>query len=72
MESGALDEVIGLQKRVERGEWMTSMPVWTERPAPREEGRQKSEGNGTGARQGGRGVVEGTVYNHGVESNGNI
>ena len=34
---------------------MTSMPVWVERPAPREEGRRKSEGHGTGAR------------NHGVD-----
>ena len=44
VESGALEEFRGLQKRVERGEWMTSMPVWVERPAPREEGRRKSEG----------------------------
>ena len=43
------------------------MPVWVERPAPREERRRKSEGNGIGAQQGGRGVVEGTVYNHGVD-----
>ena len=34
---------------------MTFMPVWVERPAPREEGCQKSEGNGNGAR------------NHGVD-----
>ena len=50
VESGALEEFQGLQKRVERGEWMTSMLVWVERPAPREEGRQKLEGNGNGAR----------------------
>ena len=43
------------------------MPVWVERPAPREEGRRKSEVNGIGARQGGRGVGEGTVFNHGVD-----
>ena len=30
VESGALDEFRGLQKRVERGECMTSMPVWVE------------------------------------------
>ena len=66
VELGALDKFRGLQKRVERGEWMTSMPVWVERPAPREEGSRKSERKGTGAQQGGRGVVEGTVYNHGV------
>ena len=46
---------------------MTSMLVWVERPAPREERRGKSEGKGIGARQGGRGVVEGTFYNHGVD-----
>ena len=34
---------------------MTSMSVWVERPAPREEGCRKSEGNGNGAR------------NHGVD-----
>ena len=43
VESGALEEFRGLQKRVERGKWMTSMPVWVERPAPREEGHRKLE-----------------------------
>ena len=42
VESGALEEFWGLQKRVEIGEWMTSMPVWVERPALREEGRRES------------------------------
>ena len=55
VELGALEEFRGLQKRVERGEWMTSIPVWVEQPALREEGRRKSEGNRTGAR------------NHGVD-----
>ena len=36
VESGALEDFWGLQKRVERGEWLTYMPVWVERPAPRE------------------------------------
>ena len=36
VESGALEEFRGLQKMVERGEWLTSTPVWVERPAPRE------------------------------------
>ena len=45
-----LNEFRGLQKRLERGEWITSMPVGVERPAPREKGRRKSEGNGNGAR----------------------
>ena len=55
VESGALEEFQGLQKRVERGEWLTYVPAWVERPAPREEGRRKSEGTGNGAR------------NHGVD-----
>ena len=55
VESGALEAFWGLQKRVERGEWLTSMTAWVERPAPREEGSQKSEGTGNGAR------------NHGVD-----
>ena len=50
VESGALEDFCGIQKRVERGEWMKSMPVWVERPALREEGRRKSEGNRNGAR----------------------
>ena len=36
VESGALADFGGLQKRVERGEWLTSTPVWVERPAPKE------------------------------------
>ena len=55
VELGALEEFWGLQKRLERGKWMTSMPVWVERPALREEGRRKSEENGNGVR------------NHGVD-----
>ena len=50
VESGALEEFWGLQKRIERGEWLTSMPSWVERPAPQEEGRRKSEGTENGAR----------------------
>ena len=53
VESGALEEFRGLQKRVERGEWMKSMPVRVERPALREEGRRKLEGNRNGARNNG-------------------
>ena len=37
VELGVLEEFRGLQKRVERGKWMTSMLVWVERTAPREE-----------------------------------
>ena len=62
-----MEEFRVLHKREERGKWMTSMPVWVERPAPREEGRQKSEGNRIGAQQDGKGVGEGTVFKNGVE-----
>ena len=55
VESSALEEFRGLQKRVESGEWLTYMPAWVERPAPREEVWRKSEGIGNGAR------------NHGVD-----
>ena len=67
VESGELAEFRGLQKRVERGEWLTLTPVWVERPAPKEEVRWKSDGHGFGAQQSGRGVREGTVFNHGVD-----
>ena len=46
VESVALEEFGGLQKRVERVEWITSTLVWVKRPAPKEEGRRKSDGNG--------------------------
>ena len=49
MELGALEEFRGLQKRVERGEWTTSIPAWVERPATREEGCRKLKGTGNGA-----------------------
>ena len=67
MESGALAEFGGLQKKVEIREWLTSTPVWVKRPAPKEEGRRKSYGNGFRARQSGRGGGGGTIFNHGVD-----
>ena len=33
LESGFLSEFGGIQKKVERGEWLTLMPVWVDRPA---------------------------------------
>ena len=41
VESGALSELGGLQKKMERGEWLTSTPVWVDQSAQKEEGRQK-------------------------------
>ena len=67
VESGALEEFGGLQKRVERGEWLTSTPVWVERPKPKEEGLRESDRNGLGARKSGGGGGGGSVFNHGVD-----
>ena len=53
VESGALAEFGRLQKKVEREEWLTSTPLWVERLAQKEEGCQKSDRNGFGARQSG-------------------
>ena len=47
---GALTEFRGLQKKVDRGEWLTSTPGWVNCPAPKEEGRQKYDGHGIGSR----------------------
>ena len=68
VESGALAEFGGLQKKVERGECLTLTPVWMEQPAPKEEGRRKSDGNVFGARQSGGGGGGGTIFNHGVDT----
>ena len=51
---------------MERGEWITSTPVWVERPALKEEGCRKSDGNGLGERQSGGGGGRGTIFNHEV------
>ena len=48
VEKGALEEFRGLKKRVERGEWITSTPVWVKRLEMKEEGRRKLDGNGFG------------------------
>ena len=64
---GSLAEFGRLQMKVERGEWLTSTPVWVDRPAQKEEGDQKYDGHGMGARPIGRGGGRDTVFNHGVE-----
>ena len=67
MESGALTEFRGIQKNVDRGEWLTLTPVWVDRPAQKEEGRRKSDGHGIGARpSGGEGGRYG-VFNNRVD-----
>ena len=49
VESGALAEFGGFQKKVERGDWLTLKSGWVDRPAPKEEGQRKSDGHGIGA-----------------------
>ena len=52
---------------MEKVEWLTSTLVWVERPALKEEARQKSDGNGLGARKSGRGGGGGIIFNHRVD-----
>ena len=42
VELRALTEFEGLQKKVERGEWLTLAPGWVDRRAQKEEGLQKA------------------------------
>ena len=67
VESGSLVEFWGLQKKVERGECLTSTPVWVERPAKKEEGRRKSDGNVFGERPSGEGGGRNAIFNHGID-----
>ena len=67
VESGDLEEFRRIQKKLERGEWLTSMPVWVERPAQKEEGRRKSDGNGFGARPSGGGGGRDAIFNHRID-----
>ena len=66
VELGPLTEFGGLQKNVERGGWLTSKPVWVDRPAQKEEGRRKSDGRDIGVRPSGGGGGIDAVFNHGV------
>ena len=50
VESGALSEFGGIQKKVQRRKWLSLTSVWVDWPAHKEEGRWKLDGNGTGAR----------------------
>ena len=50
VELGALAEFGGLQKKIERGEWLTTTPVWVDRPTPKEEVQWKSNQNCSGYR----------------------
>ena len=37
---GSLPEFKYLNKRIERGEWLTTTPIWVERTSPKEEGQK--------------------------------
>ena len=67
VEPGALAEFGGLQKKIERGEWLTLMPVWVDRPDQKKEGRRKSDGNVMGARPNGGGGGRDAIFNHGID-----
>ena len=64
VESGALAEFGGLQKKLERGEWLTLMPVWVDRSAQKEEVRRKSDVHGMGVRPSNRKGGRDAVFNH--------
>ena len=67
MESGSLAEFGGIQKKVEREEWLTSTPVWVDRPSQKEERLRKSDGPNMGSRPSGGGGGIDVVFNHGVD-----
>ena len=67
VESGDLTEFGGLQKKVQKGERLTSTPGWVDRPAPKEEGGQKYDGHWMGARSSGGGGGRDTVLNTGLD-----
>ena len=67
VESGALTEFGGIQKKVEREEWLTLTPVWVDRPAQKEEVHWKFGGHGIGGRPSGGGCGRYGVFNHGVD-----
>ena len=67
VESGALAEFGRLQKKVERGEWLTLAPVWVEGPAQKEEQRRNLDRNGFGARPSDGGVRRDAIFNPGID-----
>ena len=69
MESGDLVEFGGLQKNLKRGEWLTSMPIWVDRPAQKEEGRQKLDRHSMGARHNPVGGGRNTIFEHRIDPN---
>ena len=64
VDSGALADFGELQKKVEKGEWLTSTLVWLKRPAQKEEGRRKLDRNRFGARTSGGEGKRDAIFNH--------
>ena len=64
MELGSLEEFGGVQKKVERGEWLTSTSVWVDWPAQKEEERHTLDRHGMGARPSSGGGGCDTVFKH--------
>ena len=67
VELGDLAEFGGLQKKVERGYWLTLTPVWVNRSAQKEEGCRKSDRHRMVAIPSGSGGGRDAVFNHGVD-----
>ena len=67
MDLGSLKEFGGIQKKVDRGEWLTSTLGWVDWTAPKEEGRWKSDRNGIRSRPSGGGGGRDAVFNNGVD-----
>ena len=67
VELGAPAEFGKLKKKLERGDYITTTPVWVDRPTPKEEGRRKSDGHGSRYRMSCGGGGRDSVHNIGVE-----
>ena len=68
VELGALAEFGELHKKVEMGEWMTMTPGWADRPIPKEEGLQNSDGRGNRFRISGGGGGQDSLHNIRVDT----
>ena len=67
LESGTLAKFEGLEKKFERGEWLTSTPVWVYRSSQKEEGLRKSDRHGMVERPSGGGGGRDEVFNHRID-----
>ena len=67
VESGSLAEFGGLQKNVERGDWLTLTPGWLDWPVLKEEGLRKPDIHRIGARPSCGGGGRDAVFNNRVD-----